>query len=206
MTRVRRLGQAFLVSLPLLACGQTDGPTGIDAQAAATLVEPAGTAIYTAECGYMWCLFDETTYPESVPHSCAWVVAGVEVNGCQFYFFFSSEGEKAVALTVVTESGATATATGTVVARTSPIHLEAQHARVRGGHTVTLSWTGAVTDSVLIRRTGGDPNKIQNPLERRIANAGTFVDLLGKTNQSSFVYSVREIGGVEYSLPLSISW
>lgn len=179
----------------------------LDAAAAVAAVggsEPpqneAPTAAFTYSCTDLNCDFDGSASSDSdgsiVSYDWSFGASGVNVSHT-----FASAGTYAVTLTVTDDDGATGTATQDITVTDSSggdINLNASGYKVKGRHTVDLTWSGATSTNVDIYRDG--------QLIATVVNSGAYTDSTNNRGQGSYSYQVCEEGSSTCSSEANVSF
>jgi photosynthesis system II assembly factor YCF48-like protein len=151
----------------LLGVSFTDASNG-------TAVGQAGTNLRTTDGGQNWVRQESATNRDLYGLSFTDTNTGTAVGAYG-------------AILRTTESGPTPTPTATPTPTPGEITLRASGHRVRGMHTVDLSWTGATSANVDIFRDGS--------LVATVPNGGTYTDSIGvRGGNVRYTYKVCEAG------------
>jgi PKD repeat protein len=102
---------------------------------------------------------------------------------------YASGAAYAVTLTVTDDDGAQDAASQTVTVTTggSGITLAASGRKVKGTHTIDLTWNGATSTNVGVYRNGS--------LLATTSNNGAYTDATGNKGKTTYVYGICEAGG-----------
>ena len=151
----------------------TTGTSGLTATFdASSSNDPDGTI-----AGYAWSFGDGTT--------------GNGVNPSHTY---ATSGTYNVTLTVTDDNGASANTSDSVMVDDGSggnISLSTNGYKVRGRHTVDLTWSGAQGSTVEIYRDGN--------LIASVSNSGSYTDATENRGGGTYVYQVCETGGATCS-------
>jgi len=116
------------------------------------------------------------------------------------FSFVLSDGSHTITVSV-TDSGDKTTSeviSVDVGIATPPISLTATGYKVKGRHTVDLSWSGAASADVDIHRDGS--------VVATVANTGSYTDAIGATGSATYSYQVCEEGSAVCSGTVSVSF
>jgi hypothetical protein len=194
---------ALSVALFTLSCAApADDVVGPQYSTLAEANDPPTPEVVT-QCGYMWCTFDGVLVdndPDGTIVRCEYVIGGQAYPYCNLYYEWSTEGTKTIQFSVWDDDGASDTITFDIIARLSPISVSTQYTKVKKENRNTVTWSGTPVEEVELVRTGGDPDRYENPMRIVLPNTGEWVDSFeGKC--VGFVYTIYEVGGSEYSYP-----
>jgi PKD repeat protein len=144
-------------------------------------------ASFTYRCSGLFCDFTDTSNdPDGSVDEWAWDFGGTGTSTSQNpSHSFGSPGTYTVTLTVTDDDGATGEAAVSI--DVAEIGLAATGYKVRGEHTVDLSWSGAVGENVEILRDGSSLGSTPND--------GVETDSTGNKGGGSYRYQICEIGG-----------
>lgn len=194
---------ALLAALVVLSCAAPpDDVVGPQYSTLAEANQPP-TADVVTECGYMWCTFDgleKSVDPDGTIVACRYVIGGQAYPYCSLYYEWSEPGMKTIEFFVWDDDGAEGKKDVEINARLSPISVSTQYAKVKKESRITVTWLGAIGADVRLVRTGGDPDRYQNPMEVVLPNTGEWVDTF-EDKCVGFVYTIYEVDGDEYSYP-----
>jgi PKD repeat protein len=146
-------------------------------------------AAFTSDCGGLTCGFTDTSSDvDGSVVAWSWDFGDGATSTAQHpSHAYSVAGGYTVTLIVTDDDGATAEASSPVTAtEPSPISLSASGYKVRGEHTVDLSWSGAAGVNVEIERDGGALTTT--------ANDGAYTDNTGNKGGRTYRYRVCETG------------
>ena len=156
-------------------------------------------AAFTSDCGGLTCGFTDTSSDvDGSVVAWSWDFGDGATSTAQHpSHAYSVAGGYTVTLTVTDDDGATAEATSPVNAtEPSPISLSASGYKVRGEHTVDLSWSGAAGLNVDIERDGG--------VVATTANNGAYTDNTGNKGGRTYRYRVCETAAGSCSNEVSV--
>ncbi len=172
-----------------------DGATDSDSQ---NVTVTTGTsndppvASFTFSCSDLDCSFDGSGSSDSdgTISSYDWTFGdGATGSGVTTSHSYGSGGDYTVTLTVTDDGGAT-DSDSQVVSVTEPptggITLSATGTKVRGRHTIDLSWSGATSTNVDVYRNGA--------LIDTTANDGAYTDATDNRGGGSYTHQVCEAG------------
>ncbi len=195
---------ALSVALVALSCAAP--PDDVVGPQYSTLTEAnqPPTAEVITECGYMWCAFDglvEENDPDGTIVRCEYLIGGQDYPYCKLYYEWSQPvEEELIQFFVWDDDGAMGRTEFYVEARPSPITVSTRYTKVKKKNTITVTWSGTPVEEVELVRTGGDPDRYENPMTIVLPNTGEWVDSFeGKC--VGFVYTIYEVDGKEYSYP-----
>ncbi|MBW3582520.1 MAG: S8 family serine peptidase, partial [Euryarchaeota archaeon] len=174
------LGNAC-TALQLSGCGSTGGGGN-----------SAPIAAFTYTCTDLACNFDGTgsSDKDGTIASYAWDFGdGSTGSGATVSHSYGAEGTYTVTLTVTDDGGASDTeskAVDVVDTGGSGISLSANGFKVKGGHHVDLTWSGATSTNVDVYRDGS--------VIATTANDGAYTDAIGAKGGGSYTHKVCEAG------------
>jgi PKD repeat protein len=148
------------------------------------------TAGFTSSCSGLSCDFTDTSGdPDGSIASWAWDFGDGATSSAQNpSHAYSAAGHYTVSLAVTDDDGAgDAVAHDVDVSVPGSIVLSANGYKVRGVHTVDLSWSGATGATVDVRRNGS--------FLRTTANDGADTDNTGNKGGATYTYQICEAGG-----------
>jgi serine protease len=150
----------------------------------------APTASFSYSCTDLSCSFDGTASsdPDGDALSYDWTFGdGGSATGATTAHTYAAGGTYTVTLTVSDGSASDSESQSvTVTAPSSGITLSASGYKVRGVHTVDLTWSGASSADVDVYRDGG--------LLTTTANDGAYTDSTGNRGGATYTYQVCEAG------------
>ena len=146
----------------------------------------APLASFTYSCSGLGCDFTDTSNdPDGSVVEWAWDFDGTGISTSQNpSHSFGSPGTYTVTLTVTDDDGSTGEASVSI--DVAEISLAATGYKVRGTHTVDLSWSGAVGETVEILRDGSSLGATPNDAAE--------TDITGNKGGGSYRYQICEIG------------
>jgi len=176
------------------------GATGTSSQtvAVAKANDPPAAA-FAVSCDGLTCQFtDGSSDPDGTVVLWSWTFGdGAVGTGAAPSHSYAASGAYTVALAVTDDSGAV-NSTSQIVTVVAPISLTASAGRVKGVHTIQLSWSGATSASVDLFR---------NTVRMTVPNTGTYTDSTGnKGGGQVYVYRVCEAGTTTCSDPVTVSY
>jgi PKD repeat protein len=151
------------------------------------------TANFTYSCNQLTCNFDgrSSSDADGSISSYSWTFGdGTSASGDQPSKTYGAPGTFNVTLTVVDNSGAPGSTTTSVTVSATPpppgaITLTATGFKEKGTQKVNLSWSGATTANVVVRRDGTG---------FEVPNTGSYLDNLNRKGGGSYTYQVCETG------------
>ena len=170
------------------------------------------TASFTYNCDELACNFDGTgsTDPDGTIVSYSWNFGdGATATGATASHTYQADGSYTVTLTVTDDDGATDSDSQTVTVAAegdgggggeepADISLSATGYKVRGIKHADLTWSGATSTSVDIKRDGGTV--------ATIANSGSYTDNTGQRGGGSHTYQVCEAGSSTCSTTVTVTF
>jgi len=158
-------------------------------------------AAFTSDCAGLTCGFtDASSDVDGSVVAWSWDFGDGAMSTAQHpSHAYSVAGGYTVTLSVTDDDGATAEASNPVIAtEPSPISLSASGYKVRGEHTVDLSWSGAAGANVEIERDGG--------VLTTTANDGAYTDNTGNKGGRTYRYRVCETGAGSCSNEVTVAF
>ncbi|HSK96959.1 MAG TPA: PKD domain-containing protein, partial [Euzebyales bacterium] len=153
------------------------------------------TASFSYSCDELQCDFDgrASIDPDGNITGYAWSFGdGSSGGGATVSHGYLASGAYTVTLTVTDNNGATGVATQAVTVSASPggggLTLSASGYKDKGLQKARLTWSGATTTSVTIRRNGTVVATVASSL-------GTYTDNIDARGGGSYTYQVCEVGG-----------
>lgn len=150
-------------------------------------------AAFASDCTNLACDFaDSSSDPDGSIVSWSWSFGDGNGSSTQNpSHTYAAAGTYTVTLTVTDNEGATDAASSTVTVADAPppptgISLSANGYKVKGAHTIDLSWSGATSSNVDVYRNGA--------LLATTANDGAYTDATNNKGGGSYTYQVCEAG------------
>ncbi|MBW3671117.1 MAG: PKD domain-containing protein [Acidobacteria bacterium] len=165
-------------------------------------VNEAPVASFTVSCSDLDCSFtDASSDPDGSVVGWDWSFGdGAGATNANPVHSYAAGGTYTVVLTVTDDQGATAQTSQelTVSAPSSGITLAASPYKVKGHHTVDLSWSGAISSQVDVMRDGS--------VIATTANDGAYTDSMQNKGGGSYTYRVCEAGTSTCSSSVSVTF
>ena len=177
------------VAAAVAAAGGGSGGGGGDGGGGTTNAAP--TAAFTPNCTDLSCTFtDGSSDTDGTIASWSWDFGDGSGSSAQSpSHTYAADGTYTVTLTVTDDGGATGTTSQSVTVAapaTGGITLSANGYKVKGAHTVDLSWSGATSTNVDIFKNGS--------LLIPTANDGAYTDAMSTKGGATYTYQVCEAG------------
>jgi PKD repeat protein len=166
----------------------------------------APTASFTSSCTNLACSFDASGSGDSDGSisSYSWNFGdGSSGVGESPSHTYTAAGTYTVTLTVTDNAGATGTASDSVTISapgTGGISLSASGYKVKGVQTADLTWAGATSTNVDIKRDGVTITPTPTP------NDGAYTDNIGNKGGGSYTYQVCEAGTDTCSATVTVTF
>jgi subtilisin family serine protease len=163
----------------------------------------APTASFTYACTDLTCSFTDTSSDsDGTIAGRSWAFGdGTTSTDTNPSHTYEADGTYTVTLTVVDDGGATGTTSHSVTVQppaTGGISLSAAGYKVKGAHTVDLSWDGATSTNVDIFREGANV--------ATTANDGAYTDNINAKGGGSYTYRVCEAGTSTCSADVTVTF
>jgi subtilisin family serine protease len=149
------------------------------------------TAGFTYSCTELTCEFtDASTDDDGTIASWSWAFGDGDTSTAQNPSrTYAAAGTYTVSLTVTDDDGATGSTSQNVTVSETPagdLTLSATGYKIRGRQNVDLSWSGASSTNVDVRRDGA--------IIATTANDGAYTDAIGTVGGGGYTYQVCEAG------------
>ncbi|WP_168204111.1 S8 family serine peptidase [Aliikangiella coralliicola] len=163
-------------------------------------VDNPPSASFSYSCNELACNFNDNSSDDNGINSYSWNFGdGASSTSQNPSHTYSADGSYSVTLTVTDTAGQTDTSTQTVTvtsASSGGVELSASGYKVKGRHSIDLTWSGATTSNVDVYRNG---SKIATT-----ANDGAYTDATGNRGGRTYTYKVCEAGSSTCSAEVNV--